>query len=247
MSGDLVLTDRAALALRDEAELALAAVDNPEDAKELLLKVQLVEEAERLAQVADERLADFIRLRLRAKRRWGELLGVPEQARDEKGRVTGSHMAPAERKRRQRARELAGIPEPVFAAHLEQGESDKLSEASLFRMVNTLRRLEDPAARRRAWNEAVGKARDAGRAVATSDVKAAVDARLSSPHPEDKAVQKVSDFVATCRHLLSVAEGLKVEEAAQRGPQKAAEWVAVFSETRDALDELIERTQEASR
>jgi hypothetical protein len=44
---ELVLTDRAALALIDEAEQALAAVDTPEDADELWRKVQAVEEDRR--------------------------------------------------------------------------------------------------------------------------------------------------------------------------------------------------------
>lgn len=46
---ELVLTDKAALALIDQAEQALAQVENPEDADELWRKVKAVEEAARLA------------------------------------------------------------------------------------------------------------------------------------------------------------------------------------------------------
>lgn len=75
---DLVLTDRAALALIDEAERALAAVDNPEDADDLWRRVKAVEEAARLARVSEATLVTFRRVQLRAKRRYGELLGPAE-------------------------------------------------------------------------------------------------------------------------------------------------------------------------
>jgi hypothetical protein len=77
--------------------LALAEVSTAEDADDLWRKVRAVEEAARLARVADATVAAMTRVRLRAKRRWGELLGPPaEQPRDEKGRVTGGHTGPAQ-------------------------------------------------------------------------------------------------------------------------------------------------------
>lgn len=45
--------------------------------------------------------------------------------------VTDSHsFDEAERKGRERARKLAAVPEPIFTAHLEQSDPDKLSEAA---------------------------------------------------------------------------------------------------------------------
>lgn len=140
---DLVLTDRAALALIDEAERALAEVDNPEDADELWRKVKAVEEAARLARVSEATLVTFRRVQLRAKRRYGELLGPAEVGRPKN--VTASHVSTdGDRKATERARKLAAVPEPVFAAHLEQSDPDKLSEAGVIREA---RKLDRPAPR----------------------------------------------------------------------------------------------------
>jgi phage N-6-adenine-methyltransferase len=130
---ELVLTDRAALALIDEAEQALAAVDTPEDADELWRKVQAVEEAARLARVADAVVAGLARVRMRAKRRWGELLGPAEPGRPKN--VTNGHVSEdGDRKQVERARKLAAIPEETFAAAVEGDDPEKApSEASVLR------------------------------------------------------------------------------------------------------------------
>lgn len=109
MSADLVLTDRAALALIDEAEHALGAVETPDDADELWRRIRAVEEAARLARVADVTLHAMVRVRHRAKRRYGELLGPADNAghRADLEPVTACHRSdPAERKQNERARKL---------------------------------------------------------------------------------------------------------------------------------------------
>lgn len=129
---ELVLTDRAALALIDDAERALAEVDNPEDADELWRRVKAVSEAARLARVSEATLVTFRRVQLRAKRRYGELLGPAENHGP--ATVTARHgSTDGDRKTTERARNLAAIPEPVFTAHLEQSDPDKLSEAGVIR------------------------------------------------------------------------------------------------------------------
>lgn len=138
---ELVLTDRVALALIDDAERTLAEVDNPEDADELWRKVKAVEEAARLARVSEATLVIFRRVQLRAKRRYGELLGPaenrgPATLTARKGSDGAEHVA------RNRARKLAAVPEPVFTAHLEQSDPDKLSEAGVIREA---RKLDRPA------------------------------------------------------------------------------------------------------
>ena len=138
---DLVLTDRAALALIDEAERALAAVDNPEDADDLWRRVKAVEEAARLARVSEATLVTFRRVQLRAKRRYGELLG-PAENRGPATVTASDGSTSRERESRSRARKLAAVPEPVFNAHLEQSDPDKLSEAGVIREA---RRLDRPA------------------------------------------------------------------------------------------------------
>ncbi len=191
MSADLVLTDRAALTLIDEAEQALAEVSAPEEADELWRKVRAVEEAARLARVADATVVAMARVRLRAKRRWGELLGEPE-TKAEAGRKGGSsdsasQLPDADRKSAERARKLAGLPEPVFLAHLEHDDPDKLSEAELLRAVRELERLGDKQARANACQEATGRAKEGGRPVTARDVRAAVEARLPMTPAEPPA------------------------------------------------------------
>ncbi len=79
-----------------------------------------------------ERLATTLslaRVRLRAQRRYGELLG-PAEARNfgagqpQPDGVTRSHAAPGDRKSTQRARAIADVPEPVFETFLEQGDPE---------------------------------------------------------------------------------------------------------------------------
>jgi hypothetical protein len=87
-----------------------------------------VEEAARRARLADVTVAAYARLRLRAKRRWGELLPKPEpkagpgrghtKTRDEQSQVSD-----ADRKSAERARKLAAIPEQTFEAALECTDS----------------------------------------------------------------------------------------------------------------------------
>lgn len=73
-------------------------------------------------------------MRLRAKRRWGELLPEPEPGGNN-NRVTDGHTEPADRKSAERARKLAALPEEAFEAALETSEPEKPpSEASLLRM-----------------------------------------------------------------------------------------------------------------
>lgn len=131
MSSELVLTDRAALALLDEIERALTEVATSDDADLLWRKVKATEEAARLAKLSDVTVASYGRVRLRAKRRWGELLGPAEPSRKPEV-VTGRNDPPDERVQRHRARKLAKVPEKVFEAALAESEPDKLpSEASI--------------------------------------------------------------------------------------------------------------------
>jgi N6-adenosine-specific RNA methylase IME4 len=141
MSGDLVLTDRAALALIDDAERALAAVTDPEDADDLWRKIKAVEEAARLARVSEAIIVPMARVRLRARRRYGELLGPAEKGAPKantnaaQNNVTARDVesVPVDRMAVNRARKLADVPEEVFTAHLEAEKLDDLSEAALLR------------------------------------------------------------------------------------------------------------------
>lgn len=135
MSSDLVLTESAALALIDDAERALAEVSSPEDADELWRKVQAVEQAARLARVAEATIIRMTRVRLKAKRRWGELLPPPETGRPKNVTASNDSPAPAaDRVSEHRARKLAAVPENVFVSALTGDDPDKApSEASVLR------------------------------------------------------------------------------------------------------------------
>lgn len=135
-SAALVLTDSAVVALLDDAEAALAAVEAPEDADQLWRRIQAVEEAARLARVADVTVAALTRVRLRAKRRWGELLGPAESSRKPEV-VTGRNDLPEDRVAQHRARKLAAIPEDTFKAALVVDDPDNApSEASVLRRAS---------------------------------------------------------------------------------------------------------------
>jgi len=186
----LALTDRAALAVLDEIEQALVAVDTPEDADELWRKVATVEEAARRARLADVTVAAYTRLCLRAKRRWGELLPTPESGAPKGNRnaaadnVTDGHVeSDADRKSVERARKLAAIPEELFAAHLAQEGPDALAEAALTRIATALAKLSETA-QRGALDEARRRAEDEHRRLTVSDVRAAIDQWRPTPTPE---------------------------------------------------------------
>lgn len=70
------------------------------------------------------------RVRLRAKRRWGELLG-PATSKTEAGAKGGSSdqpspLADSEKKQAERARKLAQVPEEAFEAALENSSPRSL-------------------------------------------------------------------------------------------------------------------------
>lgn len=143
---DLVLTDRAAVALLDDIEQRLAEVDTPEDADRLWREVQAVEEAARLARLADASVAAFTRARLRARRRHGELLGPAETGRPKKVSARNDLPAAAEdRVQQHRARKLAAIPADVFEAAVAGDDPEKApSEASVLRAGRVAARTAAP-------------------------------------------------------------------------------------------------------
>ena len=130
---ELILTDRAALKLIDQAERALAQADNADDADELWRKVKAVEEAAHLARVSEVAVLGLRRVQLRAKRRYGELLPEPES----KGRPAKKEqrvpLPKADRVAADRARKLAAVPEETFEKTLAAESIEKVSEAAILR------------------------------------------------------------------------------------------------------------------
>lgn len=101
-----------------DALAAIDAVDTPEAAEALLGKIKLADQAVRISKLGAEREQRWGRVRLLAERRYGELLGPPENRGP--ATVTASHgSTDDERKARERARAVAAVPEPAFHGYVE--------------------------------------------------------------------------------------------------------------------------------
>lgn len=98
---------------------AIENVDTPEAAEALLGKIKLAAQAIRLSKLGAEREQRWGRIRLLGERRYGELLGPASIGGHREGHVTGSNVEPASRKAQHDARQVADVPEPVFAEYVD--------------------------------------------------------------------------------------------------------------------------------
>lgn len=114
---DPILTPAALDALEAEALDAIDSVTTPEEAEVLLRRVKLAEDAARLAQIGGERAQRWAGLKLRAERRYGELLG-PAVPGGHNVRVS-DRQSDSGYKSRQRARDVATVPEPEFQEYVD--------------------------------------------------------------------------------------------------------------------------------
>lgn len=94
----------------------------PQVVENLLARVRLAAEAVRLAELGREREQRWGRVRLLAERKYGELLGPAEKGNPEFRNVTASHIDDDERKRRERARDVADVPEETFTEYVDTAE-----------------------------------------------------------------------------------------------------------------------------
>ena len=102
-------------------------VQDPDTAEELLRRVTAAAQAIRLARVSQEREQRWGGLRLRAERRYGELLPPPDRgSRSVSGANTG-----AERFAQHQARKVAAVPEADFEAYIT--DSPKPTRTGLLR------------------------------------------------------------------------------------------------------------------
>jgi len=115
------------------AEHALELVTTADDAEVLWRKLKALEHVARMAKLSQELRLRGARLQLRAERRWGELLGSAENHGP--ATVTGGDGSRgADRMARSRAREVAGVPEPVFDHYVTTArDPESLSRAGLLR------------------------------------------------------------------------------------------------------------------
>lgn len=119
-------TDLAELdAMENDALNAIENVTEPNEAERLLAKVRAVQEAQRLARLGADYEKRWGVVRLKAERKYGELLGPA----DNKGpaTVTRSHGS-SERKAIERARQVAQVPDEVFDGYLKKAEEPTRAE-----------------------------------------------------------------------------------------------------------------------
>jgi hypothetical protein len=108
------LTPAVADRLEADAVAAIETIETPEAAEALLAQITLCDDAMRLAKLGEDRERRWKVLRLKAERRYGELLGPAETGRPE-GNVTGGHVSSdVERKARKQARKVAAVPQGAF-------------------------------------------------------------------------------------------------------------------------------------
>lgn len=129
-------------ALLDQAEQALALVDAADDAEVLWRKVAAVEHAARLAKAQGAIQLHAGRLKLRAERRWGELLGPAERGGDTT--ASNSRLDARDYVARQRAREVAAVPPDVFDRYLTTvKDAEMLRRARLLRVARETQTGDD--------------------------------------------------------------------------------------------------------
>jgi len=131
-----VTRDGATPALADQWEAeALAAIEDvqdPGDAERLLGTVTVATEAMRVAKLGEDRERRWKVLRLKAERRWGQLLGEPDRGK-RRSVTTGN----TQRKAEHQARRVAAIPAGTFDDYLSS--DPKPSREGLFRKATPKR------------------------------------------------------------------------------------------------------------
>jgi 16S rRNA G966 N2-methylase RsmD len=134
MTAELAIRDaQDAVALIDDAERALALVSNADEADLLFRRLKAIDHAVRLAKTHSETQLRVGKLKFRAERKWGELLGPAENTGLP---VTdGNGLSGAERISRLRARQVFEGPEDVFENYLRTvKDPEQLRRARLLRI-----------------------------------------------------------------------------------------------------------------
>lgn len=153
------------LATLDEMEQdALDAIENvtePDQAEQLLARVKAVHEAQRLARLGADYEKRWSSVRLRAERKYGELLGPPQTGRPE-GNVSATNVSSgAERVAAHAARQVAAVPDEVFEEFLKT--EDEPTRAGLLKAkratdnVARVRKAADKRAQKVAQDDAAAR------------------------------------------------------------------------------------------
>lgn len=127
-------------ALEESALDAIGSVKEPHEAERLLAKVRAVQEAQRLARLGADYEKRWGVLRLKAERKYGELLPPTQRGKrtDLQPRCAAPRLTTAELWAMRKARQVAAIPDEVFDEYVNEAEEPR--RADLLR-VNKLGNL----------------------------------------------------------------------------------------------------------
>ncbi len=171
------------VSLIDQFERELARVTDAAEAEQLWRMVNAVDVASRMVRLHANEQLRFGKLKLRAERRWGELLGAAEHGGDRTEQLTASKLKPADHTARHRAREVAAVPEQVFEAYVgKANDPETLRRARLLRVSR-----EDAAEKRReepieqVTADGLVEIRHGNLRVALDDLVGQVDAIITDP------------------------------------------------------------------
>jgi len=145
-----------------EAFAAIEAVQDLADAEALLGRVKTVEQAMRINKIAGDRETRWRALRLRAERRYGELLGPVEQqawAGPGKRVATGDAFSTGQRDVRRYARQVAAVPGEQFEEYLD-GNAEP-SRTGLLRKFGPKKEQREPSQNKRRKPSESGQRRHA--------------------------------------------------------------------------------------
>jgi len=123
-----------ALTLLKQHEAAIAHIAEVADAEALWRRVSALERAAQLARVSKELARAMQRVRLRAERRWGELLPDPRPGeRTDLAQPAQGCRPERDKDAERRARQVAAVPQRVFDTYVNDDSADDLSRAGLLR------------------------------------------------------------------------------------------------------------------
>lgn len=120
----------------EQLEQQLAQVTNAAEAEQLWRMVTAADTAARLMRLHGDKWLRFGKLKLRAERRWGELLGPAEIGRPLENVTASNVSSGSDRAAKHRAREVAEVPAEVFDAYVEKAKDpETLRRGRLLRVA----------------------------------------------------------------------------------------------------------------
>lgn len=210
------LSERAGWQLVEQAEAMLDMPEEVNGAEDFYRRVGAVEDAMRWARLSTTVCVAMGRVRLRAERRWGELLGRAERDAPPPGGVSDANaMSGAERVARREARKVAEVPADAFEAYVTAAREDPPTRAGVLRAVP---KPEDPEEPERG---------------------------LESKKPDREAVKARELFVNPLGHARSAAamaaDGFSAAVATKPSQRELRAWLTEAEETRRLVSSVCNR------